>query len=394
LATQRASGDLRRVALGLLGVAVALALVACGKGEQAREGEQAQGEQAGAPAGAGEEKVVNVYNWSDYIADDTVANFEKETGIKVNYDVYDGNETLETKLLAGNSGYDIVVPSASFMERQIKAGVYQKLDKSKLPNLKNMDPEIMQRAALHDPNNEHSVVYMWGTTGIGFNADKVKKAYPNAPTDSWSLVFEPEHASKLKGCGIAVLDSPSEIVTSVLAYIGKDPNSQSPDDLAQAEAKLLKIRPFIRYIHSSQYINDLANGEICAAVGYSGDVLQARDRAVEANNNVKVEYTVPKEGTIIWFDMMGIPKDAPHPANAHAWINYIMKPDVVAAISTAMNYANGNAEATPLVDEGVRNDPGVYPPPEIKAKLYPDLSETPEYTRLLNRTWTRFQTGQ
>ena len=377
---------------GLLGVAVTLALVACGKGEQAKEGEQAQGEQAGAPAG--EEKVVSVYNWSDYIAEDTVANFEKETGIKVNYDVYDGNETLETKLLAGNSGYDVVVPSASFMERQIKAGVYQKLDKSKLPNLKNMDPEIMQRAALHDPNNEHSVVYMWGTTGIGFNPDKVKKAHPNAPTDSWSLVYEPEHASKLKGCGIAVLDSPSEIVTTVLAYIGKDPNSQSPDDLAQAEAKLLKIRPYIRYIHSSQYINDLANGEICVAVGYSGDILQARDRAEEAANNITVEYAVPKEGTIIWFDEMGIPKDAPHPDNAHAWINYILKPEVTASISNYVNYANGNAASLPLVDESVRTDPGVYPPAEIKAKLYPDLAETPEYTRLLNRTWTRFQTGQ
>jgi putrescine transport system substrate-binding protein len=375
---------------GLLGVAVTLALVACGKGEQAKDGEQ--GEQAGAPAG--EEKVVSVYNWSDYIAEDTVANFEKETGIKVNYDVYDGNETLETKLLAGNSGYDVVVPSASFMERQIKAGVYQKLDKSKIPNLKNMDPDIMQRAALHDPNNEHSVVYMWGTTGIGFNPDKIKKAHPNAPTDSWSLVYEPEHAAKLKGCGIAVLDSPSEIVTTVLAYIGKDPNSQSPDDLAQAEAKLLKIRPYIRYIHSSQYINDLANGEICAAVGYSGDILQARDRAEEAANNITVEYAVPKEGTIIWFDEMGIPKDAPHPENAHAWINFILKPEVTAAISNYVNYANGNAASLSLVDEGVRNDPGVYPPAEIKAKLYPDLAETPEYTRLLNRTWTRFQTGQ
>ena len=376
---------------GLLGVAVTLALVACGKSEQAKEGEQAGAEPGAASA---EEKVINVYNWSDYIAEDTVANFEKKTGIKVNYDVYDGNETLETKLLAGNSGYDIVVPSASFMERQIKTGVYQKLDKSKLPNLKNMDPDIMQRAALHDPNNEHSVVYMWGTTGIGFNRDKIAKALPNAPVDSWSLVYEPENASKLKGCGIAVLDSPSEIVTTVLAYLGKDPNSQSPDDLAAAEAKLLKIRPYIRYIHSSQYINDLANGEICAAVGYSGDILQARDRAAEANNNIKVEYSVPKEGTIIWFDMMGIPKDAPHPANAHAWINYIMEPEVAAPITDFVNYANANAASLPLVDEGVRNDPGVYPPPEIKAKLYPDLSETPEYTRLLNRSWTRFQTGQ
>jgi putrescine transport system substrate-binding protein len=373
----------------LLGVAVTLALVACDRGEKAKEGEEG----AAAPAAA-EEKVVNVYNWSDYIAEDTLANFEQETGIKVNYDMYDGNETLETKLLAGNSGYDIVVPSASFLERQIKAGVYQKLDKSKLPNLSNMDAEVMQRAALHDPGNEHSVVYMWGTTGIGYNPDKVAKALPNAPVDSWSLVYEPENAAKLKDCGIAVLDSASEITATVLAYLGKDPNSQSPDDLAQVEAKLLSIRPYIRYIHSSQYINDLANGDICVAVGYSGDVLQARDRASEAGNNVVVKYAVPKEGTIIWFDTMAIPKDAPHPNNAHVFINFIMKPEVAAAISNYVNYANGNAAATPLVDEGVRNDPGVYPPPEVKAKLFPDLSETQEFTRLLTRTWTRFMTGQ
>ncbi|HSD74283.1 MAG TPA: polyamine ABC transporter substrate-binding protein [Steroidobacteraceae bacterium] len=378
---------------GLLGVAVTLALVACGKGEQAKQEEAQPGAQ---PAGAAsaEEKVVNVYNWSDYIAEDTVANFEKETGIKVNYDVYDGNEVLETKLLAGNSGYDIVVPSASFLERQIKAGVFRPLDKSKLPNLKNMDPEVMQRVALHDPGNQYGVDYMWGTTGIGYNSGKIAKAFPNAPVDSWSLVYEPQNAAKLKGCGIAVLDSPSEITATVLSYLGKDPNSQSPDDLAQAEATLLKIRPFIRYIHSSKYIDDLANGEICVAVGYSGDVLQARDRAAEAKNNVEVKYAVPKEGTIIWFDMMAIPKDAPHPDNAHAWINFIMKPEIAGAISNAVNYANGNKESLPFVNDDVKNDPGVYPPPEVKAKLYPDLAETPEFTRLLNRTWTRFQTGQ
>jgi len=374
---------------GLLGVAITLALAACGQGEKAKEGEEA----AGKPAAA-EEQVVNVYNWSDYIAEDTLANFEKETGIKVNYDMYDGNETLETKLLAGNSGYDIVVPSASFLERQIKAGVYQKLDKSKLPNLVNMDPEVMQRAALHDPANEHGVVYMWGTTGIGYNSDKVGKALANAPVDSWSLVYEPENASKLKGCGIAVLDSPSEITSTVLAYLGKDPNSQSSDDLALVEAKLLQIRPYIRYIHSSQYINDLANGDICVAVGYSGDILQARDRASEAANNVSVKYSVPKEGTIIWFDMMAIPKDAPHPNNAHAFINYIIKPEVTAAITNYVNYANGNAASLPFVDDAVKNDPGIYPPDEVKAKLFPDLAETQEYTRLLTRTWTRFTTGQ
>jgi putrescine transport system substrate-binding protein len=375
-----------------LGILYALALAACGQGEKAKE---ASGEPAGsAPAANTEEKVVNVYNWSDYIAEDTIANFEKETGIKVNYDVYDGNEVLETKLLAGNSGYDIVVPSASFLERQIKAGVFRPLDRSKLPNISHMDPEIMQRVALHDPGNKYAVDYMWGTTGIGYNPDKIAKAFPNAPVDSWALVFEPENAAKLKGCGIAVLDSPSEITATVLSYLGKDPNSQSTEDLAQVEAKLLKMRPYIRYIHSSQYINDLANGEICVAVGYSGDILQARDRADEAKNNITVKYAVPKEGTIIWFDVMAIPKDAPHPDNAHAWINFIMKPEIAGAISNAVNYANGNKDSLPFVNDDVKNDPGVYPPPEVKAKLYPDLAETPEFTRLLNRTWTRFTTGK
>jgi putrescine transport system substrate-binding protein len=387
----------RGLLAGFLTIAMTMLIASCGKKE---EGKKPGDAAAPGATPAAEEKVVNVYNWSDYIAEDTIANFEKETGIKVNYDMYDGNETLETKLLAGSSGYDVVVPSASFMERQIKTGVYQKLDKSKLPNLANMDKEIAERAALHDPGNEHSAVYMWGTTGIGYNADKLKKALgANAPVDSWSLVYDPKYASKLKGCGIAVLDSPSEIVSTVLTYIGKDPNSQSPDDLAKAEEVLMKIRPHIRYIHSSQYINDLANGEICVAVGYSGDILQARDRAAEAAEQSKstpitIKYAVPKEGTIIWFDMMGIPKDAPHPGNAHAWINYIMKPEVAASISNYVNYANGNAASLPMVDDSVKNDPGVYPPPEVKAKLFPDLSETEEFTRLLNRTWTRFRTGQ
>jgi putrescine transport system substrate-binding protein len=374
----------------LTGLALA-SLAACGGGDKGA-GEKTAQAPAATPAAA-EEKVLNVYNWSDYIAEDTIASFEKEFGIKVNYDMFDGNEVLETKLLAGRSGYDVVVPSASFMERQIKAGVFRKLDKSLLPNLKNMDPDIMKQVALHDPGNEHAVNYMWGTTGIGYNADKVKKALGNVPVDSWAIVFEPTNASKLK-CGIAFLDSPSEMTSMMLAYLGKDPNSQSEQDLAQVEEKFMKVRPFIRYVHSSQYINDLANGEICVAVGYSGDILQARNRATEAKNGITVAYVVPKEGTIIWFDMLAIPADAPHPNNAHTFINYLMRPDVIAAVSNYVTYANGNAASLPLVSEEVRNDPGVYPPPEIKAKLFPDLAETPEFTRLLNRMWTKFRTGQ
>jgi putrescine transport system substrate-binding protein len=382
---------LRHVALGIL---YALALTACGKADKAKEAETAPAATASAPAANNEEKVLNVYNWSDYIAEDTVANFEKETGIKVNYDMYDSNEVLETKLLAGNSGYDVVVPSASFLERQIKAGVFRKLDKSQLPNIKNMDPEIMQRVALHDPGNEHAVDYMWGTSGIGYNVDKLQKALPNAPVDTWALVFDPKNAAKLKSCGLTLLDDPGEITAIVLNYLGKDPNSQSADDLAAAEKTLMSIRPFVRYIHSSQYIGDLANGEVCVSVGYSGDILQSRTRAEEAKKGVNIKYSVPKEGTIIWFDMLAIPADAPHPNNAHLFINYIMRPEVTAAISNAMSYANGNAAALQFVDDAVKSDPGVYPPPEVKAKLFPDLAKSAEYTRLLNRTWTRFKTGK
>ncbi|MGB5102242.1 MAG: polyamine ABC transporter substrate-binding protein [Steroidobacteraceae bacterium] len=364
------------------------ALVGCGKKEQA------PADTAQAPAAPAEEKVVNVYNWSDYIDPATIEQFTAETGIKVNYDVFDSNEVLETKLLAGNTGYDVVVPSASFMERQIKAGVFQKLDRAKLSNWDKLDAEILQGVALHDPGNEHSVNHMWGTTGIGFNEGKVTAIDPNAPVDSWDLVFDPKQVAKYKDCGVSVLDAPSEIVAAVLAWKGKDPNSQDPADLQMAEDVLMSIRPYIRMIHSSNYIDALANGELCVAVGWSGDVLQSRDRAEEAGQGNVIKYNVPKEGTIIWFDMYAVPADAPHVDNAHAFINYMMKPEVAAANSNFVNYATGNAASLPMVDEAVRNDPGVYPPAEVKAKLFPDLAESEEFTRLLNRSWTRFTTGQ
>jgi putrescine transport system substrate-binding protein len=375
----------------LAGLVAAVALAACGK-----KPEQAPADAAQAPAAApaAEEKVVNVYNWSDYIDPAMLEQFTAETGIKVNYDVFDSNEVLETKLLAGKTGYDVVVPSASFLERQIKAGVFRQLDRALLPNYGNLDAEILERVALHDPGNEHSVNHMWGTTGIGFNEGKVKAAHPDAPVDSWSLVFDPKHAARFKDCGISVLDAPSEITAAVLAWLGKDPNSQSPDDLKAAEDVLMAVRPYIRMIHSSNYIDALANGEICIAVGWSGDVLQARDRAAEAGQGHVISYRVPKEGTIMWFDMYAVPADAPHPGNAHAFINFMMKPEVAAANSNFVNFATGNAASLSLVDESVRNDPGVYPPPEVKAKLFPDLAESEEFTRLLNRTWTRFTTGQ
>jgi putrescine transport system substrate-binding protein len=379
---------------GLVSLVFATALVGCGKKQEAPPAaETAAAPAATAPAST-EEKVVNVYNWSDYIDPATLEQFTAETGIKVNYDVFDSNEVLETKLLAGNTGYDVVVPSASFMERQIKAGVFRKLDRSKLPNWSNLDPEILERVALHDPGNEHAVNFMWGTTGIGYNEAKVKAIDPNAPVDSFKLVFDPKEAAKYKGCGISVLDAPSEITGVALAYLGKDPNSQSEADLKLAEDLLMKVRPYIRMIHSSNYIDALANGEICIAVGWSGDILQARDRAAEAGQGNVIKYNVPKEGRIIWFDMFAIPADAPHPDNAHLFIDFMNRPEVAAKNSDFINYANGNIASYNLISETVRNDPGIYPSAEVKAKLFPDLAESAEFTRLLNRTWTRFTTGK
>ncbi len=372
--------------VALTATAVAVVLAACGKKEEAQ-----QGQQAAAPGE--EEKVLHVFNWSDYIAEDTIKNFEEKTGIKVTYDVFDSNDVLETRLLAGNSGFDVVVPSASFLERQIKAGVFQKLDKDQIPNLSNMDPDIMQRVALHDPGNEHSVPYLWGTTGIGYNEAKVKAALGDTPVDSWNLIFDPKQIAKIKDCGVSVLDAPDELLKITLAWMGRDPNSQKPEDLAAAEEKLLAIRPFIRKIHSSQYIEDLANGDLCVAVGWSGDILQARDRAAEAGQDTVIKYAIPKEGTIVWFDMLAIPADAKHPKNAHAFINYLMDPQVSANNSNFVNYANGNASSLPMVNDEVKNDPGIYPTPEVKAKLFPSLAYNEDFNRLMTRMWTKFTTG-
>jgi putrescine transport system substrate-binding protein len=378
---------------GLTGLVAALALVGCGKKQESAQ-QTADAGKAPAAAATAEEKVVNVFNWSDYIDPKMVEQFTAETGIKVNYDVFDSNEVLQTKLLAGNTGYDVVVPSASFLETQIKAGVFRKLDRTKLPNWSNLDQELLQRIARHDPGNEHSVNHLWGTDAIGFNVGKVKAIDPAAPVDSWALILDPKWAAKFKDCGISVLDAPDEVVGVVLAFLGKDPNSENLDDLKAAEDVLMKIRPYIRMIHSSQYIDSLANGDICVTFGWSGDILQAKDRAAEAGQGVEIAMTVPKDGTIIWFDMYAIPADAPHPDNAHAFINFMMKPEVAAANSNFVHYASGNAAAVPLLDPGVRDDPGVYPPPEVMAKLFPNLARSPEFTRALNRTWTRFTTGK
>ncbi|MFQ8430672.1 polyamine ABC transporter substrate-binding protein [Amaricoccus sp. W119] len=342
-----------------------------------------------------QENVVHVYNWSDYIAEDTVAKFEAATGMKVVYDVYDSNETLEAKLLAGRSGYDVVVPTSQFLQRQIAAGVYQPLDKSKLPNLANMDPELMKQAAAYDPENAHGVIYMWGTNGIGYNAGKVaERLGEDAPTDSWSLIFDPQYAEKLADCGISLLDSPSEVIPSVLAYLGLDPLSKETADLEKAAETLQAIRPFVRYFHSSQYISDLANGETCLALGFSGDVFIAAARAEEAGNGNEIAYSVPKEGAQQWFDMMAIPADAPNPEGALAWINFIMDPQVTADITNYVWYANANTAAMPLVDAEVRDDPAIFPTPDVLAKLFPTEVYDARTDRVITRLWTTVKTGQ
>ncbi len=372
--------------------AVTLMTAACGKQPAAPAADSAAPAATATPAAA-EEKVLNVYNWSDYIDPQVLEDFQKETGIKVRYDVFDSNEVLETKLLTGNSGYDLVVPSAYFLERQIKAGVFRKLDKDKLPNLANLDPDLLQREAGHDPGNEYGVIYMWGTTGIGYDEDKIRKAMPDAPVDSWRLVFDPAVIAKFKDCGVSVLEDPTDMVSTALLYLGKDPNSQSEADLKLAEDLLVKIRPYIRTITSSQYIDALANGDICLAVGYSGDILQARDRAAEAGKKINLKYSIPTEGALMWFDTLAIPADAQHPGNAHLFIDYLMRPEVAAKNSDFVHYANANLKATPLISEELRSDASIYPTPEVKARLRPNLAKTAEFTRLLNRSWTRFMTG-
>jgi putrescine transport system substrate-binding protein len=378
--------SLRRTALVLVCTAL---LSACGGGKSGADGD------ASAKGGAGgAAKVLNLYIWSDYLAPNVLADFEKETGIKVHVAYFDTNETLETRLLAGHSGFDIVVPTASYFERQIKAGVYLPLDKTKLPNLKNMDPRLMAKVAQHDPGNDHGVIYTWGTNGIGYNEKMIKALLPDAPLDSWRLVFDPAVASKIAKCGISVLDSPAEMVRAVLNYLGRDPNSQKPEDLADAEATLGKIRPYIRNINSSEYIEALANGDLCLAVGYNGDVLQARDRARDANKGIDIKYMVPKEGSILWFDMLAIPQDAPDPESAYAFMNYMMIPQVSADVSDFRRYATANAAAQPLVLPAVRDDPGIYPPQALRDKLAVQLADTPDQTRAITRMWQKFKTGQ
>lgn len=341
-----------------------------------------------------QDRVINVFNWSDYIDESILKDFTAETGIKVVYDVFDSNEVLETKLLAGGAGYDVVVPTGTFLERQIQAGVFQKLDKTKLPNLKNMWQDISDRVNKYDPGNEHSINYMWGTTGIGYNVSMIEERMADAPIDSWEIIFNPDMLSKFQDCGIHFLDAPTELVPAALNYLGIDPDSKSTDDVAKAEELLLAIRPFVQKFHSSEYINGLANGDICLAIGWSGDVLQARDRAAEANNGVAVEYSIPKQGALMWFDQMAIPADAKNVEEAHEFLNYIMRPEVIAKASNYVYYANGNKASQPLLDKEVIDDPAIYPPAEATKNLFTVTAFPPRAQRVLTRAWTKVKTGQ
>ncbi len=351
---------------------------------------------AAGSATADEAKVLNVYNWSDYIAKDTLARFTAETGIQVNYDVYDSNEVLEAKLMAGSSGYDVVFPSISpFLARQVKSGIYQELDRSLLTNWQNIMPSVFNSLAEGgDPDNKHAVPYMVAGTGVGYNVAKVAAAAPDAPTDSWAVIFDPAWAEKLSSCGISLLDDPNEVFAAAFAYLGINPATEKTGDLESAAAMIEKIRPFVRYFHSSSYINDLANGEICLAHGYGGDLIQARDRATEAARGNEIRVFLPREGAQAVIDVMAIPADAKHPGNAHAFINFMMRPDVVGPITNAVGYANAVVGAEAFVEQARLDDPVVYPNTETRDHLFVVPLKSPSFERQRNRIWTRIKTGQ
>ena len=341
------------------------------------------------------DRVVNVYNWSDYIDAKVLEDFTKETGIKVQYDTFDANETLETKLLAGKSGYDVVVPTAYFLERQIKAGVFQKLDKSKLQNLGNVWPDIARRLAVYDPGNQYAVSYMWGTTGIGYNVNAMRERLgPNGKIDNWDIVFKPENLAKFRDCGVHMLDSADDIMPAALHFLSLNPNSSDPKELDKAAELLMKIRPSVRKFHSSEYLNALAGGEICLVVGWSGDIKQSQKRAVEAKNGVEIGYSIPKEGAQMFFDNLAIPRDAGHVAEAHAFIDYLLRPEVAAKNSNLVAYANGNLASQKFIDKAVIDDKSVYPDAGTMSRLYTVSARDQKSQRFVNRLWTKIKTGR
>jgi len=342
-----------------------------------------------------EDHTVNFYNWSNYVAPGVLEDFTKETGIKVVYDTFDANETLETRLLAGKSGYDVVVPTAYFLQRQIKAGVFQKLDKSKLPNLANAWPMVTARLTTYDPGNQYAANYMWGTTGIGYNIKTVEKILgPNAKIDSWEIAFKPESLARFKDCGIHMLDSPDDIFPAALNYLGLDPNSTKQADLEKAADIVGKIRPFVRKFHSSEYLSALATGEICLVLGWSGDIMQARSRAAEANNGIEIGYTIPKEGAQMFFDNMAIPADAKNVTEAYELINFLYRPEIAARNSNFLSYANGNLASQKFIDPKILGDKNIYPDDVTLAKLFVITARDPATQRIINRLWTRVKTGR
>jgi putrescine transport system substrate-binding protein len=348
---------------------------------------------------AAQPRTVNVYNWSDYVEPNVIESFTKDTGVTVKYDTFDSNDTLETKLLAGKSGYDVVVPTAYFLQRQIQAGVFQKLDKGRLKNLGNAWPEIAGRLATYDPGNEYAVNYMWGTTGVGYNVKKARDILkPDGPIGqamaSWDIVFKPESLARFKDCGVDMLDSPDDVLTAALHYLGLNPNSKDGAELDAAANLLMKVRPYVRKFHSSEYLNALASGEICLVLGWSGDIKQAQKRAAEAKAGTEIGYAIPKGGAQMWFDNFAIPKDAPHVAEAHVFIDYMLRPEVAAKNSNFISYANGNLASQPLIDKSVLNDGTIYPDAATMASLYTINARDQRSQRLVNRLWTRIKTGQ
>ncbi len=346
-----------------------------------------------------QQRSVNFYNWSNYMAPGVLEQFTRETGIKVSYDTFDANETLETRLLAGKSGYDVVVPTAYFLQRQIAANIFQKLDKSRLPNLANAWPEVTKRLAVYDPGNAFAANYMWGTTGIGYNVKKVQEILGNdakidSAMNSWSIVFTPENLAKFKDCGIHMLDSADDILPAALNYLGLDPNTTKQADLDKAAELVGKIRPYVRKFHSSEYLNALATGEICFVVGWSGDIKQAQSRAAEAKNGVEIGYALPKEGAQMFFDNFAIPADARNVAEAHELINYLYRPDVAAKNSDFLSYASGNLASQKLIDPKIFNDKTIYPDEATLDRLFVITARDPATQRIINRLWTRVKTGR
>jgi len=339
-------------------------------------------------------RVVNVYNWGDYIAPGVLGEFEAATGIHVNYDIFDSQEMLETKLLAGRSGYDVVVVTGHFLERLVPAGAFRKLDLRQLPSRGNLDAELMAKFAQYDPGNAHAVGYTWGTVGIGYDASKLRELAPGAPSDSWSLVYDPAIVQRLDPCGVSVVDSPSDVIGTVLAWTGHDANRPTPEQLQLAERTLLGIRPHLRKIDTGNQINDLAGGTICLMVTWSTNVQVARNRAREAGVAADFRYVVPKEGSVAWFDSLAIPADAPHPEAAHAFIEFMLRPDIAARNASYIGSASMNAAATPLVDASLRDDPGVYPPAELRERLQPLRARSQAQSREENRIWARFRSGE